>query len=514
MESMINNLSIGFGAVFALEPATIFGITFSIPMNIVYAFFGCFIGTMIGVLPGLGPVPTIALLLPTTYVLPPLGGLIMLSGIYYGAQYGGSTTAILVNLPGETSSVATCLDGHQMARRGRAGVALTTAAVGSFFAGCVGTLLLAAFAVPLAGLAYKFGPWEYFSLMVLGLVGAIALANGSLVKALCMILVGLILGVVGTDVNTGVSRYTFGSGHLSDGIDFVAIALGVFGFAEIISNLEKTQSQSVFSSKVSTLFPTRDDIKRMIAPILRGTALGSVVGILPGAGASLAAFSSYALERKLSKNPDEFGKGAIEGVAGPESANNACAQTSFIPLLALGIPPTAVMALLVGAMMVHNITPGPQVMSSNPTLFWGLVVSMWVGNLMLVILNLPLVGIWVKFLSIPYRFLFPSILVFSCIGVYSINNSAFDLILTAVFGAVGYLFRKLDVQPAPLLLGFVLGPMMEEHFRRALLLSEGQYSAFVTRPISAGLLITAAIFVIVVALPALRKKREVVFQEG
>jgi putative tricarboxylic transport membrane protein len=513
MNDLLSHLSIGFGAVLASETLTLFGFTMSIPMNLVYCLIGAIIGTLIGVLPGLGPVATIAMLLPATYALPPLGGLIMLAGIYYGAQYGGSTTAILVNLPGETSSVVTCLDGYQMARRGRGGVALTTAALGSFFAGCAGILLLAAFAVPLAEVAFKFGPAEYFSLMVLGLIGAVVMASGSLPKAIAMICLGLLGGTVGTDINSGASRYAFDIPELADGIGFVAVAMGVFGFAEIIKNLEQKETREVFTNKVTSMFPSREDFRRMIAPVLRGTALGSVLGILPGGGAALAAFGAYALEKKVGKNNAEFGKGAIEGVAGPESANNAAAQTSFIPLLTLGIPPNAVMALMVGAMTIHNIQPGPQVMTSNPTLFWGLVVSMWVGNVMLVLLNLPLIGVWVKLLTVPYRFLYPAILVFCCIGVYTVNNSTFDVFMTAGFGLLGYVFIKLGCEGAPLLLGFVLGPMMEENFRRSLLLSRGDFSVFFTRPISLALLVATVLLVVIVALPSIKSKREEAFQE-
>jgi TctA family transporter len=510
---LLSNLGIGFGAVLSLESVTLLGVSMSLPMNLVYCFLGAVIGTLIGVLPGLGPVATIAMLLPATYALPPLGGLIMLAGIYYGAQYGGSTTAILVNLPGETSSVVTCIDGYQMARRGRGGVALTTAAIGSFFAGCVATLLLAAFAAPLAEVAFKFGPAEYFSLMVLGLIGAVVLASGSLIKAIAMIVLGLLGGIVGTDVNTGVARYSFGIPELSDGIGFVTVAMGVFGFAEVITNLERKGVTEVFTNKVTSLFPSKDDWKRMIGPVLRGTTLGSILGILPGGGAALASFGAYSLEKKVSRNSAEFGKGAIEGVAAPESANNAAAQTSFIPLLTLGIPPNAVMALMVGAMTIHNIQPGPQVMTSNPTLFWGLITSMWIGNLMLVVLNLPLIGIWVKLLKVPYRLLYPAILVFCCIGVYTVSNSVFDVYLTAGFGFLGYIFQKLGCEGAPLLLGFVLGPMMEENFRRSLLLSRGDFTVFFTRPLSLSLLIAAAALVVIVALPSIKAKREEAFQE-
>jgi len=497
---LLSNLSLGFATAFTLQ-------------NLLYCFIGCVLGTLIGVLPGLGPIATIAMLLPATYALPPIAALIMLAGIYYGAQYGGSTTAILINIPGESSSVVTAIDGYKMARNGRAGVALFTAGIGSFFAGCVATLVLAAFAAPLSELAFKFGPAEYFSLMVLGLIGAVVLASGSLIKAIAMIVLGLLLGLVGTDVNSGTSRYAFDVPQLTDGLGFVAVAMGVFGFAEIMANLEQKENRETFLDKVTNLWPNKEDFKRMVAPILRGTLLGSVLGILPGGGAALAAFGAYSLEKKVSKYGHEFGKGAIEGVAAPESANNAAAQTSFIPLLTLGIPPNAVMALMVGAMTIHNIQPGPQVMTSNPALFWGLIASMWIGNLMLIILNLPLIGIWVKLLTIPYRHLYPAILVFCCIGVYSVNNTVFDIYLTAAFGILGYVFMKFKCEAPPLLLGFVLGPMMEENFRRALLLSRGDFSVFVTRPLSASLLAVAALLVVLVSVPAFKKTREEAFVE-
>ena len=478
-----------------------------------YCFIGCILGTLIGVLPGIGPIATIAMLLPATFTLPPESSLIMLAGIYYGAQYGGSTTAILVNLPGESSSVVTALDGYQMARQGRAGVALTTAALGSFFAGTVATVLLAVAAPPLAQIAFKFGPAEYFSLMVLGLIAAVVLAHGSVIKAIGMIMLGLLLGLVGTDVNSGMARFSFGIPELSDGIGFVAIAMGVFGFAEIIKNLEQGEAREVFTSKVTSLWPTKQDFKDAYPAVLRGTTLGSLLGILPGGGAVLGAFSAYTLEKKLAKDPSKFGKGDIRGVAAPESANNAAAQTSFIPLLTLGIPPNPVMALMVGAMIIQGIQPGPQVMTERPNLFWGMIVSMWIGNLMLVILNLPLIGIWIKLLKVPYRLLYPAILVFCCIGVYSLSNSPFDVIMTAIFGLIGYVFVKLDCEPAPLLLGFILGPMMEENLRRAMLLSRGDPMTFVTRPLSATLLAVSLLLLIVIMLPAIRKKREEAFVE-
>jgi TctA family transporter len=500
---LFNNLAVGFGVAFTLQ-------------NLMYAFIGCLLGTVIGVLPGIGPLATIAMLLPATYALPPESALIMLAGIYYGAQYGGSTTAILVNLPGESSSVVTVIDGYQMARNGRAGPALAAAGLGSFFAGCVGTLILAAFAAPLTELAFQFGPAEYFSLMVLGLIGAVVLASGSLLKAIAMIILGLLLGMVGTDVNSGMARYSFGMPELTDGVGFIVIAMGVFGYGEIISNLGKHASErEVFTANVTGLWPTKEDIRNMTPAVLRGTALGSLLGILPGGGAVMAAFAAYTLEKKTPLKPGEtpFGKGNIRGVAAPESANNAGAQTSFIPLLTLGIPPNAVMALMVGAMTIHNIQPGPQVMTSNPGLFWGLIVSMWIGNLMLVVLNLPLIGIWIKLLSVPYRWLFPSIVLFCAIGVYSTNNTTFDIWLVGLFGFIGYLFIKLGTEPAPLLLGFILGPMMEEYLRRALLLSRGDWSVFLTRPLSAGLLAAAALLLILVLLPSVKSKREEAFVE-
>jgi len=497
---LLEHLALGFSVALTVE-------------NVLYCLMGCLLGTLIGVLPGIGPLPTIAMLLPITYVLPPTAGLIMLAGIYYGAQYGGSTTAILVALPGETSAVVTVLDGHQMARNGRAGAALAIAALGSFFAGCVATLVLAAFAPPLAEVAFKFGPAEYFSLMVLGLIGAVVLASGSLPKAICMILLGLLMGMVGTDVNSGVARYDFGIPELQDGIDFAVVAMGVFGFAEIMTNLEQGEHRVSITSKVGKLYPSAQEFKESWPASVRGTAMGSFLGILPGGGAVLSSFASYTLEKKISKTPERFGKGAPAGVAGPESANNAASQTSFIPLLTLGIPGNAVTALMVGAMTIHNIQPGPQVMSSHPELFWGLIVSMWIGNLMLVILNLPLIGIWIKLLTVPYRILFPIILVFCTIGVYSLNYNVFDIWMTALFGAVGYLWAKLKCEGAPLLLGLVLGPMMEENFRRALLLSRGDYTTFVTRPLSLTLLVMALILVVLVALPSIKKKREETFVE-
>ena len=482
-------------------------------VNLLYALGGALLGTLIGVLPGIGPVATIAMLLPTTYALHPVSALIMLAGIYYGASYGGSTTAILVNMPGETSSVVTCLDGHQMARKGQAGAALAIAALGSFFAGSVATVFIAAFSPPLSEFALKFGPTEYFALMVLGLIGAVVLASGSIVKAIAMIVLGLLLGIVGTDVNSGAQRFVFDVPELVDGIGVVGVAMGLFGFAEIILNLESTEKREVIKTKLSGMWLSKSQMREAAPAVLRGTALGSMLGVLPGGGAMLSSFASYTLEKKLAKDPSEFGKGAIRGVAGPESANNAGAQTSFIPLLTLGIPENAVMAMMVGAMTIHNIQPGPQVMTSNPQLFWGLIASMWVGNLMLVVLNLPLIGIWIKLLTVPYRMLYPAILLFCAVGVYSVNNTSMDITMTALFGFLGVVFAKLDCEPAPLLLGFVLGPMMEENLRRALLLSRGDPMTFVHHPISAVMLAAAAILLVIVLLPNVRKRREEAFHE-
>ncbi len=499
---LISNLMLGFDTALSLQ-------------NILYCTIGVTIGTLIGVLPGMGPVATVAMLLPATYALPPTSALIMLAGIYYGASYGGSTTAILVNIPGEASAVVTCLDGHMMAKRGRAGSALGIAALGSFFAGCVATLLIAAFAPPLTELAFQFGPAEYFSLMVLGLVSATVLATGSLLKAICMVLLGLLLGLIGTDVNSGAFRFTFGIDELQDGIDFVPLSMGLFGFAEIMRNLEGNMSRSLVPNKVKNILPSWQEIKVSVGPIVRGTALGSILGVLPGGGALLSSFASYTAEKKLAgdKADPPFGYGNIRGVAGPESANNAGAQTSFVPMLPLGIPSNAVMALMIGAMMIHDIVPGPQVMQSDPGLFWGLIISMWIGNLILVVLNLPMIGVWVQLLRVPYRWLFPAILVFCCIGVYSINNNVWDVWIAIFFGFAGYVFGKLGCETAPLVLGFILGPMMEENLRRAMLLSRGDPSVFVSSPISCGLLIAAVLMVFLVAAPAFRKTREVAFKE-
>jgi putative tricarboxylic transport membrane protein len=491
---LFKNLIFGFSVALTLQ-------------NLAYCFIGVLVGTLIGVLPGIGPLATIAMLLPLTFNVAPVGALIMLAGIYYGAQYGGSTTAILVNLPGETSAVVTCIDGYQMARQGRAGPALAIAAFGSFFAGTVGTLLIAVAGPPLAEVALKFGAPEYFSLMLMGLVAAAVLAQGDMMKSLAMVAMGLLLGIVGSDVSTGVHRFTFDIFELSDGIGFIVVAVGVFAIGEIVSNLGSPERREVFTSKVTNLLPTRDDLKRSAMPIVRGTILGSFFGVLPGTGPAIASFSSYMVEKKLAKDPSRFGKGAIEGVAGPEAANNADAQAKFIPMLTLGLPASGVMALMLGALTIQGIQPGPQVMTQRPELFWGLIASMWIGNLMLVVLNLPLIGIWVKLLKVPYRLLFPAIMAFSAIGIYSVNNSSFEIYLTALFGIVGFLWLKLGFSPAPLLLGFVLGPMMEENLRRAMLMSKGDPSVFVTRPISLAFMIVTVLILVVMIAPVVRKRR-------
>jgi TctA family transporter len=481
--------------------------------NILYCLIGCILGTVVGVLPGIGPVATVAMLLPFTFHLGPAPALIMLAGIYYGAQYGGSTTAILINIPGETSSVVTTLDGHQMARRGRAGPALGIAAIGSFAAGCIATLVIAYFAPILAEVALKFSPAEYFSLMVFGLIAAVVLARGSLIKAIAMVCLGILLGLVGTDVNSGTVRFAFGQPELSDGIGFVAIAMAFFGIADVVINLERSDKQEIFTSHIGSVLPTLDDLRQSFWAILRGTGLGSVLGILPGGGALLASFAAYMVEKKVAKPPRMFGEGDIRGVAAPESANNAGAQTSFIPMLTLGIPSNPTMALMIGALTIQGIAPGPQVMTERPELFWGLIASMWVGNLMLLILNLPMVGLWIRLLAVPYRLLFPAIFVFCCIGVFTVDNKIFDIYVLAGLSAVAYVLLKLDCEPAPLILGFILGPMMEEQMRRAMMINFGDVTIFLTRPISACFLVAAAVMMLLIALPSLRATREVALQE-
>jgi TctA family transporter len=495
MADVFSNIGLGLSVAASLQ-------------NLVYCMLGVVLGTLVGVLPGVGPVTTVAMLLPISFTLEPTSALILMAGIYYGAQYGGSTTAILINIPGEASSVITSLDGHQMARQGRAGPALGIAALGSFFAGCVATFIIAFGAPPLAKLALQFGPAEYFSLMLCGLVAAVVLARGSIIKAIAMVVLGLLFGLAGSDVNSGIRRFTFDMQGLADGIEFVALSMAIYGIAEVAINLERRQEEAKKVSAVGKLMPSGAELRACTPSILRGTFLGSILGVLPGGGALLAAFAAYTLEKKVAKPPRKFGEGDIRGVAAPESANNAGAQTSFIPMLTLGIPSNPTMALMIGALMVHGITPGPRVMTDRPELFWGVVASMWIGNLMLVILNLPMVGIWVKLLRMPYRLMFPMIVGFCCIGAYTINANVADIAVLAFFTCFGYLCLKLDCEPAPLILGFVLGPMMEENLRRALLISRGDPMVFVETPISIGFLLAAAGLLLVVAAPAIRRKRE------
>jgi putative tricarboxylic transport membrane protein len=500
MTDLLSNLALGFSTALSLQ-------------NTALAFVGCLVGTLVGVLPGVGPIATITMLLPVTFGLDPVGALIMLAGIYYGAQYGGSTTAILVNIPGEATSVVTTIDGHQMARQGRAGVALGISALGSFFAGCVATLTIAALATPLTRLAQVFGPAEYFALMAMGLAFAVVLARGSVLKAVGMVLAGVLLSTVGTDLETGVERMTLGSTAIADGVDFAVLAMGLFGFAEVMRNLDQVEARDVVQRPIGRIWPSWQDLKQAVAPVLRGTVVGGALGILPGNGAVLGPFASYALEKKLAKDPSRFGRGAIEGVAGPESANNAGAQTSFIPLLTLGIPPNAVMALMVGAMTIHGIVPGPLVMTRSPALFWGMIASMWIGNLMLLVINLPLIGVWVRFLKVPYRLMFPAILVFCCIGIYSVGNAPSDVVLAAFFGLLGYGLSKLGFESAPLLLGYVLGRLMEENLRRALVIGRGDLGTFVHRPVSAAMLAEGLLVLLTAVLPAVRRGREEIFTE-
>ena len=484
------------------------------PENVLVCLLGVTLGTAVGVLPGIGPTATVALLLPITFNFDPVASLIMLAGIYYGAQYGGSTTAILINLPGESSAAVTALDGHAMAKQGRAGPALATAALGSFFAGTVATVIVALFAPPLADIALEFGPAEYFSLVVLGLVISIALASGSTLKALAMIVLGLLLGTIGQDQFTGIPRFVFGIPELYGGLDFVSLAVGLFGLAEILRNLEhRSGTGSLVTKKVQGLWLSRDDARRITPPVLRGTAIGSALGVLPGGGHVLAAFTSYSVEKRVSRQPKEFGRGAIEGVASPESANNAAAQTSFIPLLTLGLPAHPVMALLLGAFIIQGIVPGPGVIDDEPELFWGLIASFWVGNLLLVVLNLPLIGLWVKMIAVPYDVLFPAIIAFACIGCYSLGLNPWDVYVIAIVGVAGYALIRWGCEPVPLLFGFVLAPLLEENLRRAMIISRGDPSVFVTRPISGVLLGLAVVALLLSVLPAIRRRREVVFSE-
>ena len=468
-----------------------------VPQTLLYCFIGVFLGTLIGVLPGIGALAAISLLLPITYYIEPTAAIVMLAGVYYGAQYGGSTASILLNLPGTPSSVVACLDGYPMAKQGRAGVALFMTTIASFVGSMLGILVLILFAPSIAELGLKFGAAEYFSMMVLGLIAASTLASGSPVKGLAMVVLGLLIGTIGVDVNSGQARFDFGILQLMDGVNLVALAMGIFGVSEIIASVLRAR-EGVVAEKISmrSMLPRRQEVKDSVVPMLRGTGVGGFFGALPGTGASIASFMSYALEKRVAKDPSRFGKGAIEGLTAPEAANNAAAQTAFVPTLSLGIPGDAVMALMLGALIMHGIQPGPRLMTEQPELFWGLIVSFGIGNIMLLVLNIPLIGIWVAILKIPYRMLYPAILVFIGLGVYSVNSNTFDILMVAVIGLMGYGMMVMRFEAAPLLLGFVLGPLMEENLRRALLISRGQMSTFIDRPISATLLALSLALVI------------------
>jgi len=478
------------------------------PTNLLLCFIGVVVGTMVGVLPGIGPVGAMALLLPATFKATPTSSIIMLAGIYYGAMYGGSTTSILVNIPGEAASVVTCLDGYQMARQGRAGPALGMAAMGSFIAGTLSVIGLMWIARPLAKAALRFGPPEYFALMCTGLIILTYLAQGSILKALMMALVGIIIGNVGLDMISGLPRFTFGIDELTDGVGIIPVVMGLFGISEVLINIERTLKRDIFQTQIGHLWPSLKDWAVAKWSILRGTLIGFLLGILPGGGAILSSFVSYAVEKKVSKHPERFGKGAIEGVAAPESANNAAAGGALIPLLSLGIPPNVVMAMLYTALMIHGIQPGPLLLKNNPDLFWGLVASMYLGNVLLLLLNLPLIGIWVRVLKVPYRILFPLILLFCLIGAYSVKNTTFDLFLMIFFGAVGYLMRKFDYEAAPLILAFVLGPMLEQSLRQSLLISKGSFMIFVSRPISTVALSFGFLLLLSNIFPYIKKRRQ------
>ena len=478
------------------------------PVNLLFCFFGALLGTLIGVLPGLGPVGAIAILLPATFHMSPTPAIIMLAGIYYGAMYGGSTTSILVNIPGEAASVVTCLDGYQMARQGRAGPALGMAAFGSFIAGTFGVVMVTVLAVPLAAFALKFGSPEYFGLCLLGLTLITYLSSGSPIKAIIMGAFGLILSCVGLDTIHGSPRMTFNLMQLWDGIDLVPVAMGLFGIPEVLENIEKPQTTEILKTKIKSFFPTLADWIQSKWPIVRGSILGFFIGVLPGGHPVIASFLSYGVEKRVSKEPERFGKGAIEGVAGPEAANNSATAGGFIPLFILGIPSNVVMALMFGALMIHGLRPGPQLLQSHPDLFWGVISSMYIGNVMLLILNLPLIPMWVQVLKVPHRILFPLILLFCIIGSYSLKNSSFDVLVMMIFGLLGYLFRKFEFEPAPLCLAFVLGPMVETNLRQSLLLSEGSFLIFFTRPISAVLISICILLVILSFLPYITKAKE------
>lgn len=478
--------------------------------NLIYCFIGVFTGTLIGVLPGIGPPGAIALLLPLSFGINPVSAIIMLAGIYYGASYGGSTTSILVNIPGESASVVTCLDGYQMARQGRAGPALGISAFGSFVAGTLGVLFLMLLAGPLSTVALRFGPPEYVALMILGLTIVTYLAHGSMLKAIIMAVFGIALSQIGTDLITGDLRFTFGIMELEDGVGLVPLVMGLFGIGEVLTSMEASGGVDILKTKIKGLLPNWKDWKDSIGAILRGTFLGFFLGILPGGGAVLSSFLAYGVEKKISKHPERFGTGVIEGVAAPEAANNSATAGAFIPLFTLGIPSNAVMALLLGALMIHGLQPGPMLLRQNPEIFWGTVVSMYIGNVMLLVLNLPLIGLWVKVLKIPPRILFPFIFFFCIIGSYSAHSSVFDVSVMLIFGLIGYLFRKFKYEPAPLVLAFILTPMLENALRQSLIISEGSFSIFFSRPIAAVALIVALFLLLSSFLPHLKRRREVI----
>jgi putative tricarboxylic transport membrane protein len=477
------------------------------PANLFYCFFGVFLGTFIGVLPGVGSLAAVALLLPVTFYLEPITALVMLAGVYYGAEYGGSTSAILLNLPGTPSSAVTCIDGHAMTKQGRAGVALFTTTIASFVGGSIGILLLIFFAPAIVSFALAFGPAEYFAAMLLGLVGAATISQGSALRGLAMVALGLLIGTIGTDIHSGVQRYTMGLPQLYDGIGLVVLAMGLFGVSEIIASV-RSQAHDRFAQKIRLrdMMPTREDTRRAAFPVMRGAGVGSVFGALPGAGPSIAAFLAYALEKRVSHQPAHFGKGAIEGISAPEAGNNAAVQTAFIPTLSLGIPGSATMAIMLGALMIHGINPGPRLMLEHPGLFWGLIASFWIGNVLLLVLNIPLIGLWVRLLTIPYKFLYPAILVLICVGIYSVRASVFDIWVVLVFGIIGYAMRLLRFEPAPLLIGFILGPMVEENFRRAMILARGDVLALFQRPLAGALLSLTLALILALAWSAIRRR--------
>lgn len=499
MTELLTNLSVGLST--ALEPGNLF-----------YCLCGVFLGTFIGIIPGIGPMATLSLLLPLTFYLDPTAALIMMAGIYYGSAYGGSTASILLNLPGTSANAVTCLDGYPMANQGRAGIALLMSAVGSFFGGSVSILVMIAFSSIIATLALRFGSPEYFGLMVLGLVSASTIGQGSPIKGIAMVTLGVLLGLVGMDLYSGAQRYTFGSVELLEGFSMVALAMGLFGVSELLSSIGRKSSKAKIKVTLRSMMPTRDDIRRSWMPMVRGSGIGSFLGVLPGAGPTIASFMSYAVEMKISKDPSRFGRGAIEGVVGPETTNNAADQTAFIPTLTLGIPGSATMALILGVLMINGIQPGPAMMSTHPDMFWGLVMSFWVGNILLLVLNIPLIGLWVRVLSIPYNILYPAIIMFICMGAYSVNHSIFEVLTVLAFGILGYVLRLLDFSSAPLILGFILGPLLEDHFRRSLILSRGHLEVFVERPISLGFLLATLVivaFTVFLAYRQARRKRSV-----